>query len=71
LIFVSDLGEALSQHDAIGPDHRPVPGGAVPFDYLKCEIIDTVMSSKGSRHIWLWLTKSASLYLNFSCPACR
>lgn len=43
LIFVSDMGDALS--DSLG------------FDFLKTEIIDNVSSAKGQRHIWLWLTK--------------
>lgn len=43
LIFVSDMGDALST--------------VVPFEYLKSEIIDVVTSPKGQRHLWLWLTK--------------
>ena len=43
LIFVSDMGDALSQD--------------VPFDYLKQEIVDVAVSDNGSRHVWLWLTK--------------
>jgi len=43
MIFVSDMGDALSQN--------------VPFDYLKTEIIGAVNSAAGSRHLWLWLTK--------------
>jgi len=43
LIFVSDMGDALSK--------------AVSFDYLLREIIEVVTSPAGRRHIWLWLTK--------------
>lgn len=43
LIFVSDMGDALSK--------------SIGFEFLKTEIIDHVASPKGSRHIWLWLTK--------------
>jgi protein gp37 len=43
LIFVSDMGDALSQ--------------AVDFPYLKQEIIDVATSELGQAHIWLWLTK--------------
>ena len=58
LIFVSDMGDALSERGAIiGPDNKKVPGGAVPFEYLKDEIIDPALSEKGRRHCWLWLTK--------------
>lgn len=43
LIFVSDMGDALSKD--------------ISFDFLKREIVDVVTSPKGARHIWLWLTK--------------
>jgi len=43
LIFVSDMGDALSQ--------------SVDFPYLKQEIIDVVNSAHGNAHVWLWLTK--------------
>lgn len=43
LIFVSDMGDALSQN--------------IDFDYLKEEIIDVVNSTDGQAHVWLWLTK--------------
>lgn len=43
LIFVSDMGDALSID--------------VPFDYLRQEIIDVVQSEMGKAHVWLWLSK--------------
>lgn len=43
LIFVSDMGDALSS--------------SVPFDYLRQEIVDVTASPNGQRHLWLWLTK--------------
>jgi protein gp37 len=43
LIFVSDMGDALC--------------GSVPFDWLRMEILDNVVSPNGRRHCWLWLTK--------------
>jgi protein gp37 len=43
LIFVSDMGDALSR--------------GVPFDFLEREIIQNVVSRAGSRHVWLWVTK--------------
>jgi protein gp37 len=43
LIFVSDMGDALS--------------GSVPFDYLRSEIIENAVSEGGRRHQWLWLSK--------------
>ena len=52
LIFVSDMGDALS--------------AAVSFDYLKREIIDAVTSDKGKAHIWLWLTKRPRRMADFS-----
>ena len=43
LIFISDMGDALSE--------------SIGFDFLETEIIASVSSEKGSRSIWLWLTK--------------
>jgi len=43
MIFVSDMGDALSRD--------------VPFPYLQQEIIETARSEAGQRHLWLWLTK--------------
>ncbi len=43
LIFISDMGDALSAN--------------VPFIYLDREIIGNVTSTAGKRHIWLWLSK--------------
>jgi protein gp37 len=52
LISVSDMGDALST--------------AVPFDFLKFEIIDVVASPNGQRHIWVWLTKHPCRMARFS-----
>lgn len=43
LIFVSDMGDALSN--------------SISFKYLLQEIIANVASPSGQRHIWLWLSK--------------
>lgn len=43
MIFVSDMGDALSRN--------------VPLEYLRDEVIGAVRSDKGQRHLWLWLTK--------------
>lgn len=43
MIFVSDMGDALSQ--------------SIPFSYLYDEIILAATSEAGLRHDWLWLTK--------------
>jgi protein gp37 len=51
MIFVSDMGDALSKN--------------VSFDYLLQEIIVTVPSDVGSRHIWLWLTKRPAQMAKF------
>lgn len=52
LIFVSDMGDALSR--------------SVPFDYLKREIVNVAASTKGSAHIWLWLTKRPGRMAKFA-----
>jgi protein gp37 len=43
IIFVDDLGDLFSR--------------AVTFDFIKAEVIDTAMSKRGSRHVWMLLTK--------------
>jgi protein gp37 len=65
LIFVSDMGDALSEKDAIDGDNEPVEGGAVPFAFLKSEIVDVARSEKGCRHYWLWLTKRPNRLVQF------
>jgi protein gp37 len=52
LIFVSDMGDALSPQ--------------VGFEYLESEVIDVVGSGPGSRHRWLWLTKRPHTMATFS-----
>jgi protein gp37 len=52
MIFISDMGDALSQ--------------AVSFEYLEAEIIDNATSPAGRRHIWLWLTKRPQRMADFS-----
>jgi len=52
LIFVSDMGDALSKN--------------VPFDYLLAEIVQVAASDKGQRHVWLWLTKRPRRMAEFS-----
>jgi protein gp37 len=51
LIFVSDMGDALSKN--------------VSFDYLLQEIIANVSSDVGSRHFWLWLSKRPAQMAKF------
>lgn len=51
LIFISDMGDALS-HD-------------IAFEFLRDEIIANVHSAAGSRHVWLWLTKRPACMANF------
>ena len=43
VIFVGDMGDIFSK--------------AVSFDYLKAELIDAAISTRGRRHIWMVLTK--------------
>jgi protein gp37 len=52
LIFVSDMGDALSS--------------TVPFHYLENEVIEQVMTPRGRRHRWLWLTKQPEQAAKFS-----
>lgn len=52
LIFVSDMGDALS--------------ASIEFEYLHDEIISSVNSPKGQRHQWLWLTKRPQRMARFS-----
>lgn len=52
LIFVSDMSDALSL--------------SVSFEYLRDEIIENVVSPKGQRHCWLWLTKRPDRMAKFS-----
>ncbi|MEM7234918.1 MAG: DUF5131 family protein [Planctomycetota bacterium] len=66
LIFVSDMGDALSPKDAMDSDDRPL-GEGVPFKYLYEEIVlSGALSEKGQRHIWLWLTKYPARMAEFS-----
>jgi protein gp37 len=51
MIFVSDMGDALSQ--------------SVPFEFLQSEIINAVDSNAGRRHLWLWLTKRPKRMADF------
>lgn len=51
LIFISDMGDALSSR--------------VPFDYLDREIIRNVSSEAGRRHVWLWLSKRPARMAEF------
>ena len=51
MIFVSDMGDALSR--------------SVSFDYLLQEIVANVSSEPGARHIWLWLTKRPARMVKF------
>ena len=51
LIFISDMGDALSH--------------AISFAYLRDEIIQNVASFIGQQHIWLWLTKRPGRMADF------
>jgi protein gp37 len=52
LIFVSDMGDALS--------------AAVSFKFLCDEIVGVVASHLGRRHLWLWLTKRPAKMAQFA-----
>lgn len=51
LIFVSDMGDALSPE--------------VDFEYLEQEVIANVTGAAGQRHLWLWLTKHPNRMAEF------
>lgn len=51
-IFVSDMSDALS--------------AKVPFEFLEREIVDNVVSEKGRRHVWQWLTKRPERMVRFA-----
>ncbi len=52
LIFVSDMGDALSTK--------------ADFPFLKSDLMPAIASKKGSRHIWLWLTKRPQRLAEFA-----
>ena len=51
LIFVSDMGDALSPE--------------VDFEYLEKEVIGNVTGAAWQRHLWLWLTKHPNRMAEF------
>lgn len=52
MIFVSDMGDALSaQRD---------------FPFLKREVVPAFLSEQGKRHLWLWLTKRPGTMAKFA-----
>lgn len=53
-LFISDMGDALSS------------ASQRQFDYLEREVINSVISEKGRRHLWLWLTKRPLHMRNFA-----
>lgn len=52
LIFVSDMGDALSRRR--------------DFEFLREEVIKPATSVEGRRHLWLWLTKRPELMAEFA-----
>jgi protein gp37 len=52
LIFLCDMGDAMS--------------ATVPFDWLRMEIVDIVISPLGRRHCWPWLSKRPKRLAEFS-----
>lgn len=52
LIFVSDMGDALSERK--------------DFDFLQEEVMPAFVSENGRRHLWLWLTKRPHLMAEFA-----
>lgn len=66
MIFLSDMGDALSPHKSVYVDgqYRPVEPGS-DFLYLCAEIINNVSSINGRRHTWLWLSKQMHYAVSF------
>lgn len=52
LIFISDMGDALSR--------------SIGFDYLEREVVAVADSGLGRRHRWLWLTKRPKRMADFA-----
>jgi len=52
LVFIGNMGDTLCD--------------AVPFPYLRMEIVGNVSSRAGRRHQWLWLTKRPARMAEFS-----
>lgn len=52
VIFVGDMGDLFSE--------------AVPFEYLRDEVIEVARSPKGRRHVWMLLTKQPQRMAEFS-----
>jgi protein gp37 len=52
MIFVGDMGDIFSKD--------------VPFEYLRDEVMAAATSSKGQRHVWLWLTKQSQRMVAFA-----
>lgn len=51
IIFVGDMGDLFSK--------------AVPFEYIRDEVLAAAASAKGRRHIWMWLTKQPKRLVQF------
>jgi protein gp37 len=52
MIFVGDMVDIFSKD--------------VPFEYLRDEVMAAATSSKGQRHVWLWLTKQSQRMVAFA-----
>lgn len=52
LIFVSDMGDALS--------------AKADFPFLKSDLMPAIHSEDGMRHLWLWLTKRPGTMAKFA-----
>jgi len=52
VIFISDMGDS--------------PSSSVPFNYLRDEVVATVTSAQGRRHVWPWLTKQLRRMAQFA-----
>jgi protein gp37 len=52
IVFVGDMADTLSR--------------SIPFGYLASEVVETVRSELGRRHVWLWFTKRPRIMARFA-----
>lgn len=66
MIFLSDMGDALSPHKSIYVDreYRPVEPNT-DWMYLLTEVVKNASSPEGRHHVWLWLSKQMHRAIEF------
>jgi len=69
IIFVSDMGDALSERGFVDVHGQPLSEQTL-FPFLKREVVDVASSASGLRHQWLWLTKRPQRLAQFVTNNC-